>query len=150
MLTKFKPAMAAKRAALRFGATAAIFAAIAGAAFSGAAQAAELPKVPTTRIMAIGHLTAKATPEAVGALLPEEVRQTVQLNLDGKIDQWFVRKDQNGVVFFLTIVDLKEARATLERLPLGQAGLMEFDLIPLGPLSPLGLLIAPQGQPAGH
>lgn len=134
----------AKHTLLQLG-TAAVL--LAGAAFAGTAQAApELPKVPTTHIMAIGHLTPKATPQAVGALLPEEVRQTVQLNLDGKIDQWYVRKDQNGVVFFLTIVDMQEARATLERLPLGQAGLMEFDLIPLGPLSPLGLLIAPPGK----
>ena len=30
----------------------------------------------------------------------------------------------------------------LNGLPMGQAGLMEFDFIPVGPLAPLGMLIA--------
>jgi hypothetical protein len=34
------------------------------------------------------------------------------------------------------------AHALLEKLPLGQAGLMEFQLTPLGPMSPLGSLIS--------
>lgn len=34
-----------------------------------------------------------------------------------------------------------EAHALLEALPLGKAKLMEFDLIPLGPLSPLNVLL---------
>lgn len=116
-------------------------------ALSSKANAApELPKVPTTRIIAIGHLTSKATPAAVAKVLPEEVRQTVELHLAGKIDQWFVRNDQNGVVFLFINVDVAEARALLDRLPLGQAGLMDFDLIPVGPLSPLSLLIAPHSK----
>ena len=35
-----------------------------------------------------------------------------------------------------------EAKALLDKLPLGQAGLMEFQFIPLGPLSPLRALLA--------
>ncbi|WP_254074065.1 hypothetical protein [Burkholderia sp. S171] len=99
-----------------------------------------LPDVPTTRILAIGRLTSKSTPGAIGAVLPQEVRETVKLYLEGKIDQWYVRKDQASVVFILNITDVNEARRTLEQLPLGRADLMEFDLIPLGPLSPLAAL----------
>ena len=73
--------------------------------------------------------------------MQQEVRDTVRLYLSGKIDQWFVRRDQNGVVFLLNVSSLAEARTMLEKLPLGEAKLMEFDLIPLGPLSPLGLLL---------
>ncbi len=61
--------------------------------------------------------------------------------LSGKIDQWNVRKDRNGVVFLLNVGTIKEAHALLEALPLGKAKLMEFDLIPLGPLSPLNVLL---------
>jgi hypothetical protein len=105
-----------------------------------ASAALGLPNVPTTRILAIGRLTSKSTPGAVGAVLPQEVRDTVKLYLEGKIDQWYVRKDQASVVFILNMTDVNEARNTLAQLPLGRADLMEFDLIPLGPLSPLAAL----------
>jgi hypothetical protein len=103
-----------------------------------------LPDVPTTRILAIGRLAPGSTPGAIGAVLPQEVRDTVKLYLAGKIDQWYVRKDQASVVFILNITDVDEARRTLAQLPLGRANLMEFDFIPLGPLSPLAALGANQ------
>jgi len=34
----------------------------------------------------------------------------------------------------------EEAKNILEKFPLGQAGLMGFDYIPLGPLSPLRII----------
>ena len=97
--------------------------------------------VPTTRVLAIGHITAGVTREKIMPVMPKEVRDTVRLYLDGKLDQWFVRKDQNGVVFVLNVATVEEAHALLEKLPLGQAKLMEFDLIPLGPLNPLRMLL---------
>jgi hypothetical protein len=103
--------------------------------------------VPTTRILAIGHLTAGTTRAAVLPLMKQEVPDTVRLYLAGKLDQWYSRKDQNGVVFILNCATVEEAHALLEKLPLGQAKLMEFDLIPLGPLSPLNFLL-PEGSPA--
>ena len=99
-----------------------------------------LPDVPTTRILAIGRLTSRSTPGAMREVLPQEVRDTVKLYLEGKIEQWYVRKDEASVVFILNITDVNEARRTLAQLPLGRANLMEFDLIPLGPLSPLAAL----------
>jgi hypothetical protein len=113
-------------------------------AVSGYASAAQqLPKVPTTKIIAIGSLTPKATPEAVSAVLPEEVRETVKLSLAGKIEQWNVRTDQSGVVFVLNVTDVAEARDMFARMPLDKAGLMTFEFIPVGPLSPLALLLDP-------
>jgi hypothetical protein len=98
--------------------------------------------VPTTKLLAIGSFTAKATPNVWKPVAPAEVRDTVRLYLAGKIDQWYVRQDQSGVVFLLNVTDPKEAHAMLEKLPFGQAGLMEFQFIPLGPISPLRLLLA--------
>ena len=96
---------------------------------------------PTTRVLAISRLTGGATRDKVRPVMRQEVRDTVKLYLAGKLDQWFVRRDQNGVVFLLNVSSVDEARTLLERLPLGEAKLMEFDLIPLGPLAPLGLLL---------
>ena len=98
--------------------------------------------VPTTKLLAIGSLTAQATPEALARVLPSEVRATARLYLAGKIDQWYVKQDHTGVVFILNLTDPEAAHAMLEALPLGQAGLMQFQIIPLGPLSPLRLLLA--------
>jgi hypothetical protein len=99
-----------------------------------------LPNVPVTRVLAIGRLTAKSNPAAMRGVMPDEVRETVQLYLSGKVADWYTRKDVPGVVFVLDVRDLAEARALLEALPLGRAGLMDFDLIPLGPLAPLAIL----------
>jgi hypothetical protein len=100
------------------------------------------PPVPTTKILAIGRLTAKATPAALNMTLPLEIRATTRLYLTGKIDQWYVQPDEKAVVFLMNLNDLTEARDDLEKLPLGRAGLMTFELIPLGPLGPLRILLS--------
>ncbi len=99
-----------------------------------------LQQVPVTRILALGRWTEKAAAEKRGAVMPFEARDTMALHLAGKIDQWFARSDGEGAVFLMNVTDPAEAHALLEALPLGQAGMMEFELIQIGPLWPLGLL----------
>lgn len=106
-----------------------------------------LPNVPVTKIMAIGRVTAKWKPAALRTVMPQEVRETIALYLTGKIDHWFVRRDQPGVVFIFNAASVQEVHDLLEALPLGREAMMEFDLIPLGPLAPLGLLLAPAEPP---
>jgi len=110
--------------------------ALLAAASPGQAQTQPFP-TPTTRILAIGTITPGASLASVRGILPTEVKETVKLYLAGKIDQWFSLADRNGVVFVLNVTDLQEAHAMLEALPLGQAHLMQFQLLPLAPLSPL-------------
>ena len=95
---------------------------------------------PTTRVLAIGRLTKALTPADMQSVMPKEVRDTVDLYLAGKIADWYVAKDAPGVVFILDVRSTDEARALTSDLPLVKAGLMQFQLIPLGPLSPLRLL----------
>jgi len=95
------------------------------------------PPTPTTRILAVGTINAGADVAAARAILPAEVRETVKLYLDGKIDQWYSLQGRAGVAFILNVTDTAAAREMLEKLPLGQAHLMNFDLIPLAPLNPL-------------
>ncbi len=127
-----------------FGVIAAILIAMSSAASFAQAERPLDPNLvaPTTKVLAIGTFTAKATPAVSKPVLPSEVRDTVKLYLDGKIDQWFIKQDQSGVVFLMNVTDVKEAHALLEKLPLGQAGLMEFQLIPLGPITPLRMLLS--------
>ncbi len=107
------------------------------------AQQPQLQDVPTTRVLAIGKLSGPRD-AAWRDTMPKEVRDTVGLYLEGKIDQWYVRKDGQGVVFLMNVSTVEEAHALLEKLPLGQAHIMSFDLIPLGPLTPLRFLLGAQ------
>ena len=97
--------------------------------------------VPTIKLLAIGTFTAKGTPDRWKPLLPAEVRDTVRLYLAGKIDQWYLKQDHSGVVFMMNVTDPKEARKLLGKFPFGQAGMMEFQIIPLGPIAPLRVLL---------
>ena len=92
---------------------------------------------PTTKILAIGTIDSGLDQAKLLEILEIEVRQTVNIYLDGKIDQWYSRQDRRGVVVILNVTDPTVAHEMLEKLPLGQAHLMSLELIPLGPLNPL-------------
>ena len=111
-------------------------------AMPGYAQPAN-PPTPTTKILAIGTLNPGVDPAAAFAILPTEIRETAKLYLDGKIDQWYSLQERRGVAFILNMTDTAAAHEMLEKLPLGQAHLMSFELIPLGPLNPLRQLLRP-------
>jgi hypothetical protein len=112
---------------------------------AGAAEMAAA-KTITLKVLAIGSWTAKATAEARPKIMPAEARDTMRLLLAGKIDQWYAKIDGSGAVFLMNVTSSAEAHALLEKLPLGQAGMMTFELIPVGPLWPLGLLLGEPGK----
>ena len=62
------------------------------------------------------------------------------LHLEGKIDQWWSLTSRLGVVFVMNCKTVEEAHDLLEKLPLGIAGMMTFELHSIGPLKPLMLL----------
>ena len=88
-------------------------------------------------------LTAKpgVTREQVMAVMPAEIRATVQLYLEGKIREWYARDDGRGAVFLLNAKDEEEAKSILESLPLAKEHMLDHEYIPVGPLKPLGLLL---------
>jgi len=82
-----------------------------------------------------------ATAEQIMKVMPAEIRATVPLYLQGKIQQWYTRGDGKGVIFLLNCKDVAEARALMEGLPLSKENLVEEQFIPVGPLLPLGILL---------
>ena len=96
----------------------------------------------TTGVMVIITVKAGVTREQVMAVMPAEIRQTVQLYLNGKIREWYSRGDGRGVVLLLDTRDVAEAQAIMEGLPLAKQNLMDHEYIALGPLLPLRLLMA--------
>jgi hypothetical protein len=107
-------------------------------------------QVPVTKILAIGTLVGELSTNDRASIMPKEVKETVGLYLQGKIDQWWYRQDGKGVIFLLNVISTDEATAMLEKLPLGVAGKMTFQLMPLGPLAPLKYLMAPMSQETTH
>jgi hypothetical protein len=93
------------------------------------------------KVLCISKWTKPPTQEERDAILPKEVPATLRLYLDGVIEQMWFKQDAPGVVFLVQADSVDAAKAHLDGLPLGQAGLMDFDFIPVGPLAPLGMLI---------
>jgi muconolactone delta-isomerase len=92
------------------------------------------------KVMAIGALK-PLSPEQRQRYLPKEVPATLQLYLDGKMEQFWLRDQQKGVIFLMNVDSVEEADQLLKALPLGQDNFLTFDLMPIGPLLPLGLLM---------
>ena len=97
-----------------------------------------IPK--TTEVIVIETPKQGVTPQQVMAVIPEEIKATVKLYLDGKIRQWSSRGDGKGVVFVIDAKTEDEARAIVETLPLAKEHLMDHQYIPVGPLMPLRAL----------
>ena len=97
-----------------------------------------IPK--TTEVIVIETPKQGVTPRQVMAVIPEEIKATVKLYLDGKIRQWYSRGDGKGVVFVVDAKTEQEARAIVETLPLAKEHLMDHQYIPVGPLMPLRAL----------
>ena len=74
------------------------------------------------------------------AVIPEEIKATVKLSLDGKIRQWYSRGDGKGVIFVIDTKPEDEARAIMETLPLAKEQFIDDQYIPVGPLMPLRAL----------
>ena len=114
---------------------------------SGGAPGVPSVGVPkTTEVLVILTPKQGATPQQVMAVIPEEIRATVKLYLDGKIRQWYSRGDGKGVVFLVDAKTEDEARAIMETLPLAKEQLMDHAYIPVGPLMPMRALIGPGTQ----
>ncbi|WP_236000324.1 hypothetical protein [Bradyrhizobium uaiense] len=103
---------------------------------------AQAPSTITTGVMVILTVKAGVTRDQVMAVMPDEIRQTVQLYLNGKLREWYSRSDGRGVVFLLDAKDTSEAHAIMEGLPLSKLDIMDHEYIAVGPLLPLRLLVA--------
>jgi hypothetical protein len=65
--------------------------------------------------------------------LQAEARRVWELYLSGVLREIYFRQDKSNAVLILECASLAEAQAVLHTLPLVQAGLIEFEVIPLAP-----------------
>jgi hypothetical protein len=93
------------------------------------------------KVIAIGSIVKPLSDEQRKEIMPREVPATLKHYLDGKIEQFWYRQDAPGVVFLMNVASVDEAKAELDTLPLVTGGFARYQLVPVGPLAPLGLLI---------
>src|SRR5689334_2462064 len=74
----------------------------------------------TTGVFVLLKAKSGVTRDQVMAIMPAEIRATVQLYLDGKIRDWYAREDGRGAVFLLNTKDATEARSIMGALPLAK------------------------------
>jgi len=118
--------------------------AVAAAALAGSRplSAQPPPSAPTTGVLTTLTVKSDVARDQILKVMPDEVRATLQLYLDGKIQQWYARADGRGVIFILNATTAADAKALTDTLPLSKAGYATFDYTPLTPLTPLRMLIA--------
>jgi hypothetical protein len=80
-----------------------------------------------TGVFALLKVKPGVTRERVMAIMPIEIRATVQLYLDGKIRVWYSREDGGGGVFLLNTRDVAEAKSVMETLPLAREGMLDHE-----------------------
>ncbi len=114
---------------------------------SGGASGVPSIAIPkTTAVLVIETPKPGVTAQQIMAVMPEEIRATLKLYLDGKIREWVSRGDGKGVIFLVDAKTEDEARAIMETLPLAKEQLMDHQYIPVGPLMPLKALVGPGAQ----
>jgi muconolactone delta-isomerase len=85
------------------------------------------------KFLALERELPNATAESFKPLLKDEARGVWELQQSGTLREIFFNADQHTAVLVLECSDRETARQLLASLPLVQAGLITFDLIPLIP-----------------
>jgi len=85
------------------------------------------------KILAIEHEQPGVTGEQFQPYLKAEGQRAWELYQAGVFREMYFRQDRAEAVLMLECDSVDDAQATLESLPLVQAGLITFELIPLKP-----------------
>ncbi len=95
------------------------------------------------KIIAIERELPGITAGQFSSHLPAEAAKVWDLYQTGLVREIYFRQDQSTAVLVLECDGVDEARAALNELPLVQAGLITFDLIPLKPYPGFARLFTP-------
>ena len=95
------------------------------------------------QIIALKHESPGASTRQFSLYSKVEAVKIWELYQNGLVREIFFRQDQSTAVLVLECAGLDEARAALSELPLVQAGLINFELIPLKPYPGFARLFTP-------
>lgn len=93
------------------------------------------------KILALEYESPSADPDLMEAYLAAEARRMLELTQAGILREIYFRAETRQTVLMLECVNAEEARAVLQTLPLVQAELIAFEVIPLAPYNGFSRLI---------
>jgi hypothetical protein len=100
----------------------------------------------TMKILAIDRPLPGATPEKYQPHLLNEARHAWQSYKKGFIREINFRLDHPGVATILECESVEAAKMLLAEFPLVKAGVIEFEVIPIGPFANWEALFAPENK----
>jgi hypothetical protein len=108
--------------------------------FAALVQSAGAQAGNISKFMAVGTYAAPAAVPEVSLALRQE-QETLKLYLNGKVEQFWFRKDGKGVVLLLAAESQDEAASLVGGLPLAKANAIRFEILPIGPMMPFVRLL---------
>ncbi len=93
------------------------------------------------KILAIDKILPTATEENIRGVVIKDALHTWVLYTKDVVREFYFRKDRPGVVLILECASVEEAKTLLKTFPMAKAGVVEFDVIPLGHFVPFGTLL---------
>jgi muconolactone delta-isomerase len=85
------------------------------------------------KILALEKEIPNTTPKQFAPHLKAEAARVWELYQSGQLREFYFRGDRSEAVLILECADVEEAHQVLDTLPLVQAGLISFEVIPLVP-----------------
>ena len=86
------------------------------------------------KVLAIGHARSGISWEHIALYVGEEARRVWELHESDLVREFYLRADdQPGVVLVFECEDMTEAGRLVAALPMVEAGLLHFEVIPLRP-----------------
>jgi muconolactone delta-isomerase len=93
------------------------------------------------KIIALEYESPSADPDLMEAYLAAEARRVLELTQAGIIREIYFRAEKREAVIMLECADAHEAHDILQTLPLVQAELIAFEIIPLAPYDGFARLV---------
>jgi hypothetical protein len=93
------------------------------------------------KIIAIDKILPTATEDNIRGVVVREALHIWMLYSKDIVREVYFRKDRPGVVLSLECEDATEAKRILNTFPMVKAGVIDFDIIPVGHFVPFGTLI---------
>lgn len=99
------------------------------------------------KILALEQEAPGAPPQDFQPYLKAEAQRLWELHPSGDVRELYFRADKRAAVLVLECNSPEQARALLDSLPLVEAGLITFELIPLAAYPGFSRLFAPSSDP---
>ncbi len=93
------------------------------------------------KIIAVDRILPTATEENIRGVVIKEALHTWLLYTKDIVREMNFRKDRPGVVLVLECENAQEAKRILSTFPMVKAGVIDFEIIPVGHFVPFGTLL---------